>query len=109
MTEQNVEEVRQWRVVPVPFTDVTTSVQITTMQCRVLSYNLQESSGTAAAQVDIIDGTSTTGIRLARINLATSESKEGDFDPPYVPSSGGLFVYVRAGSVTGTVVIAIPD
>lgn len=98
-----------WRVVSVPFTAITAGFSITTMDCRVLSYNFEESTGAASAVVDIYDGTNTGGIRLRRIALASGQSKEGSIDPPYVPTLAGLWINVTSGSVSGTITIAIPE
>lgn len=108
-TPGTITEERPWRTVPVPFTALAGGLQIATIYCRVLSYNVEESTGSGAAVIDIYDGTSTGGIRLSRINLAAAESKEDSFDPPYMPAHGGLWINVTSGSVSGTVLIAFPE
>lgn len=82
---------------------VTADTDVTAKGKRLLSWHFAETSGVAAAQVLLRNG-SVSGDIVARINLASSTSASQAYFPPhYLVFPLGLYVDVLAGAVVGSV------
>lgn len=64
---------------------------------------LKETTGAAAATLNIWDGTDNRGLLLAPVNLAANESNREWFSDWGIAFSRGIFVEVLTGSVSGAV------
>lgn len=69
----------------------------------LFGWSLRESTGAAAAQLDIYDGADGTGQLLATITLTAGQSTRDYPGLPGLYCARGLFVNAVAGSVAGAV------
>lgn len=69
---------------------------------RLLGWSFRETSGTAAARIDLYSGGNNTGILVATISLAPNESIR-DWLPPYGIGADGMAAVVTTGSVDGSI------
>lgn len=67
---------------------------------------LTESTGAAAAAVQLVDGGDANGVPLATINLAIGQTVQGFLGGHLLVCQTGLFVRVTAGSVVGDIYAA---
>jgi len=98
-----VEVQRPWRQVAVPFSGLSADKLITTLKCRIIGWNFDEDTGSASATIDVYDGANTSGIRIARVDTPTGQSKDFTFSPPYYPTLGGIYINVTSGTISGTI------
>lgn len=88
-----------------PYFLVTADVDLTTKPKRLYSWHFAETTGAAAAQILLKNG-STGGDIVARINLAQGTSASQAYHPPgYLLFPLGLYVDVLAGAVVGSVTL----
>lgn len=66
-------------------------------------FSLTETSGAASASVQLISGQNATGIVLATVNLAPSESAREYLPWPWLSFRAGIFVNVVSGAIIGSV------
>lgn len=66
-------------------------------------FSLTETTGTASASFRLINGINTSGIVLARINLAPSESAREYLPFPWLLFPAGIFGVLVSGAVEGSV------
>lgn len=83
---------------PVPLGSITGHVIL-------FGFAVRETSGMAAATVDLYDGADSTGTRAVPISLNTYESTSEFFGPQGVHFRSGLYV-VTSGAVAGSIFIA---
>lgn len=74
----------------------------------VYGWSLKESTGTAAAELDLIDGTDATGLNLVPITLTAGQSTRDWLGPQGLHFRNGLFPRVASGAIVGSVWIADP-
>lgn len=67
----------------------------------LVGYSVRETSGTAAAVVELHDGTDSSGQVVATIGLAAGASKEVMGGPPGVLCRAGLYATVVTGAAKG--------
>lgn len=82
---------------------LTGSVQLTQIPGKLLGFNVQETTGAAAARVRLFDGIDTSGQRIAGVSVPSGDSKDMSFFDEGVDILVGLFVTVISGSVDVTV------
>lgn len=68
----------------------------------LLGFSMTNTSTTALGSTDVIDGTSSGGVQLFRVNTNPSESTREWFGPMGIACEQGLFVSRVAGSVLVT-------
>jgi hypothetical protein len=67
-------------------------------RCFLLGYTATESSGANPATIKLVDGISTNGKSLDRINLVASETARWNPGMPGMPCNHGLFINPIAGA-----------
>jgi hypothetical protein len=76
----------------------------------VNGFSLTETSGVNPATVQLISGTSATGIIVATVTLAAGESSREYIPWPFILFKYGIFVNVVSGTIIGSVSsLTIPD
>ena len=76
----------------------------------VNGFSFTETSGTASASVQLISGATATGVLVATVNLAPSESAREYIPWPFILFKYGIFVVVASGAITGSVSsLTVPD
>lgn len=93
-------------IVVVPFVNLTGAHQLVNVGGAYLGHSVKESTGNAAAEIDLYDGTGSGGILLCPITLNANESIRDWFPLPGVTVTGGLWADVTAGEVSGAVYFA---
>lgn len=93
---------------PVPVT-TTPGRSIDAGDFYLAGWSFRESTGTASAQFDLIDGNDATGVLLASISLAAGESTRDTIGGHLLTIRTGLFLAVVSGSVIGAVWTADRD
>ncbi len=73
--------------------------------CRITGWSLVETTGTARAEIRIIDGRDTTGQVLADITLSAGESTRDYWGPDGIPARVGVLADIVSGSVSGAVYV----
>jgi hypothetical protein len=68
----------------------------------VLGWAFKESTGSAAASVDIYDGLGTGGVLIAPISLSSGESTRDYPPPPGIECRQGCYVNIASGGVVGS-------
>lgn len=92
----------------IPFSGAAGVTQVlTSLRAGYAGHSVKESTGAAAAELDIYSGNSAAGIPLAKITLAANESARDYIPFPYVDAPGGIFVSVASGSVDASIYVAI--
>lgn len=74
----------------------------------IMGWAVVENTGTARAQVNIIDGLDTTGTIIAPITLAAGESTRDYLPGQGVHAKVGVYAHVVSGQVTGAVWVRVP-
>lgn len=90
-------------IVSIPFIGLTTSRQLVNVSGVYLGHSLKEATGTAAAAIDLYDGTDTTGILLNPVTLLDNESTRDWYPLPGIVVTSGIWADVTSGEVTGVV------
>jgi hypothetical protein len=89
---------------------VTASGLVAGRRSFITGFSFTESTGTATASVQLITGQSASGILLATINLAISESAREYLPWPWLLAKYGIFVNIASGAVNGSVSsLTIPE
>lgn len=94
-------EVDLWR----PARPIVLGLQITG-RVVLMGYSVKESTGTAGAELDIINGADTTGQVVCPITLLAGESTEDWFGPQGLEMATGIIGNIASGSIKGTIWIA---
>jgi hypothetical protein len=76
---------------------------------RIVWLTLRETTGAAAATVELYDGQNTTGVLIASIELPQGTSKEPTIQPKGLQFQNGLYCNVVAGTVKGAAVVVFDD
>lgn len=75
---------------------------------RIIYRSFRETTGAAAAQVDIYDGSNDTGPLIDQDYIAQSTVVRQHFLPHGLEFHNGLFIDVDSGTLTGSIVI-VPE
>lgn len=81
--------------------------QVVAGECLLSGFTFAETTGAAAATVDLFDGGGTGGQFIARIALTPGQSQRDLLPWPGVHCEVGLFVNVVAGTVLGAAWVVI--
>ena len=76
---------------------------ITGFSVRLLGWAATETSGSAAATVNVYDGTDTTGLIVLPIRLAQSEAGESWYGPNGIWFKNGVYINVASGQAQGAI------
>lgn len=68
----------------------------------LMGFSLKETTGTAIAELDLYNGTDTSGLDVYPITLAAGQSTADNFAPGGLLFPSGLFPSVVSGSVKGS-------
>lgn len=90
-----------WR--PVPINAPAAGLVLVGGDCLLGGWVIVESTGAAAASVNLRDGADAGGIMIAPIRLNAGQTSDGQVPYPGVLCKGGLFLDVVAGLVLGAV------
>jgi hypothetical protein len=97
----DLAEIELWRPArPAPFGKAITGYVV------LMGFAVAESSGTAAAELDIYNGTDTNGQLTHPITLDAGESTSEWYGPQGIEMAIGVYPVIAVGSVKGTVWIA---
>ncbi|HLI74290.1 MAG TPA: hypothetical protein VKU86_10470 [Acidimicrobiales bacterium] len=66
-------------------------------------WSFREATGSATAEVRLVDGSSAAGTEIAAISLAANESTRDAPPHPFIPYRTGLFLELVSGQVRGQV------
>lgn len=91
---------------PVPVPTTTTSQLVTGRGAIVYGWSLLETTGAAAASVEVYSGQDDTGTLLAVSHLASGDSDTQWMGDAGVFAAGGVYLKVTSGSVKGSVWVA---
>lgn len=83
------------------FGTTTASVSIINRQCVVLGFGIRETTGLAAASVDIVDGADDNAPVLIPVDLAAGQSARDTYSSWGIMAQRGVRIRVRSGSVSG--------
>ena len=95
-------------VTALPFGPTTASVNVVGQEGILMGYALIETTGTAAAAVDFVDGADDTGTVLVPVSLSAGQSTRDTFSSWGVWIQRGLRVKVSSGSVRGVAYVILP-
>lgn len=84
-----------------PFGPTTASVQVVNRQCVILGFGIRETTGAAAASVDVVDGADDNAPVLIPIDLTAGQSARDAFSTWGIMAQRGARIKVRSGSVSG--------
>jgi hypothetical protein len=76
---------------------------------RIVWLSLRETTGAAAAVVELYDGLNTTGVLLASVEIAQATSKEPTIQPKGLRFYNGLYVNVVSGTAKGAAVVVLDE
>lgn len=96
------------RVRTISFAALTTTKALYSHQVRLLGWALLETTGTAAAEIDILNGQSASSDLVAPIALSSGQSTRDWLGPQGITCDAGLFLSVGSGSVRGALWVEIP-
>jgi hypothetical protein len=99
---KNSQPVKGALALPIGTTDKAKTV-LSNSAGRLLGWAVEESTGAAAAKVQLLDGTNIDGDLLAPISLAAGADSTQWFGPAGISFGTGLFASLVSGSVIGTV------
>lgn len=105
-----ITDVEVWepvRSVPVPATS--TSRNIIKTAGALIGWSLRETTGSAAASVDIYDGNTNEGTKVASMAMASGGDDHIYMGPFGIPVRTGLYLDVVSGSVAGAVWVRIEE
>lgn len=95
------DHMTEGQVLPVPVVAQANSKQLWGKECHLMGWSFVESTGAAAATVWLYDGQDATGSVVAVIPLAAGASSSLSTGLLGIACRGGLYMAVKAGSVTG--------
>lgn len=91
-----------WRpVLSLPFTTPIAQPNIMGRSCLLLGYSLIELSGSAPAQIDILDGGSANSTLVSPVSLDPGQSRLDWFGGEGIFCQGGPFLLLNLGNVRG--------
>lgn len=94
-------EIQLWRAArPIPLGMTITGYVV------LMGFAVKESTGTAAAEVDIYNGTNNQGLLVLPATLTASQSTSEWYGPNGLEMSEGIYSVVSSGSAVGTIWIA---
>jgi len=104
------ETAQYQRVHPQMFRATTTDIQLytATLEVPIMGWSFSEPTGLAPATFDLYDGLDPTGILIASITLAASESTRDYLGPWGIMLRTGLFLDMLTGAVKGSVWLGKP-
>ena len=70
-------------------------------------YSVKESTGTASAEVDLLNGASSAGDLAIPITLSAGQSTEDWFGPQGLHMPGGVYQNVTSGSIAGSLFVCL--
>lgn len=105
-----VEQREHWRTEAIPFATLTAvaTQQLFSGLCAFVGFALLETTGAAAADIEIFDGADAGGTSLAPISLSSGQSIRDFFGLDGPICSQGIAVKVSVGSVRGSIYIKRP-
>lgn len=107
MTHPHAEHVRPNPLRPLPVGAVSSpGAAIDWGDWYLAGWSFRETTGTAAAAFDLIDGGDANGVIIASVTLQPNESIRDDVGGHMLTVRSGLFIAVTAGTVRGAVWIA---
>jgi hypothetical protein len=77
--------------------------QMSAVDARLLGFSIRETTGAAAATIELRAGTDATGDLIIPINLGAGESAREWYGPDGVAFTGGLYLVRVAGTVDGSI------
>lgn len=80
-----------------------TDLAFVTRGGRLFGWAVEESTGSATAKLELMDGTSNNGQRIVPITLLANESTRDVWGKPGVLIQTGVWLHLVAGSVRGTI------
>lgn len=93
---------------PITLATVTTSKLVNGGQARLMGWCLIETTGSAAASLDMYDGGDSSGQLIGPISLTASQSTRDWLSGEGIRLRRGLFVNVLSGSVRGVFWLRLP-
>lgn len=81
----------------------TANRQLSSVDARLLGFALRETTGVAAAAIELRAGTDPTGDLIVPLNLAGGETAREWFGPNGITFAGGLFLVRVTGTIDGAV------
>lgn len=75
----------------------------------LFGYAIKESTGLAAAEIDLVDGVNASGASFLPLPLQAGQAVVDWFGPKGIHFRGGLFPSIVAGAVAGQVFISTPE
>lgn len=106
-TLADVEVLGRVRAVPVPATSK--SIKIVSRRAVLMGWSLRESTGSAKATVEIIDGSSANDNLMASIAIASGGDDRIGLGPLGICADGGIYLSVLSGSVTGAIWVSVEE
>lgn len=101
-------EGQRYRIVPLSFAALTAGTLIYNRGAVLVGTAFEETTGTATARVELIDGGDANGELVYAVRLAANESAR-DWPPsPRLACQFGIYVHVTAGSVAGVLHVGLP-
>jgi hypothetical protein len=94
---------------PLSFGALTTTSKLMGGPGLLMGWGLLETTGAAAATIEIWDGGDTTGQLIVPIALSSAQSTRDWNSPDGILFSRGLFLNVLAGSVRGVLWVRLRD
>lgn len=89
----------------ISFAAATSGQLILNRECRLYGWAFLETSGNAAAQLEVFDGTTVNSQSIAPIALLAGQSSRDIWGKPGIEIRTGLFVNISAGSVRGSLYV----
>lgn len=84
--------------------DVTTDgFQLTSREGRLFGWSFVETTGSAAAQVRVIDGGNSGGLEIVNITLSAGQSTRDWLAKPGLRFRSGIYIDIVAGSIQGSI------
>lgn len=97
------------RVVALSFPATTSTRVVAGMVDGLCGWSFLETTGSAAATVEVYDGQDATGELLTVISLSSGQSTRDWVDRQGLEVRIGMFLRVTAGSVRGALWVRLPD
>lgn len=94
--------------IPIPMGIQTDGKLIIGRKATVLGWSLVETTGSARAELRILDGADANGTLIADITLSPGESTRDLVPAPGVVARSGVYAKVVSGSVDGSLWVRVP-
>jgi hypothetical protein len=92
-----------WPIDPIHVAPTTTGIQFITRAGRLYGWSFEESTGSAAAKLELVDGTSTGGLIIVSITLLANESTRDIWGKPGIRVQNGVFLNMVSGSARANI------